>query len=268
MRHIPTNNLETHNKKPMKSWKSGIIKRLRYALTEEWREKLSRAAIIKREREKKTFELYKSFVDWEVKKYIKPFIEEIDERNRFIEEGNKQCPKCESKNIVDRMANTKWSVHWDMYWSGYSIFWTGSSYVNWSVDWETVTLPVCHCNNCSNEWIKKTTESTAKNDILESHSFNIYFLILSIEKYLEWKYDDNLVYNKKMRKEKAFQIFLDEIKSYKEALKNFSIETLAYLYYANKIGLYQDDNVYRYRFPQNVIEILQKLWFKYWFEDG
>lgn len=285
MSHHSLNNLGIKPKNQKEGTpKADLIKRIGYALTEKWREKLSRAknikgerlsreAIIKREREEKKFESYKNFINQEIEDYIKPFIEEIKESNKNIEKRNKKCPNCSSWNVVDRIWNTIWSVHGEVHWSWYVGWWLfythGSSHVHWSVDWKTETLPVCHCNDCSNERIKNETKSAYLHDILESKDYIIWFFIDDIEDYLQWKYEDNLIYNEKTRKEKAYQQLLDKIKDEKEKLKNLSIETLAYLYgAARKTKSYYIDDTYRYRFPKNVIEILQKLWFKYWFEES
>lgn len=230
--------------------------------------------------EKRRLELYKEFVDWEVKNYIKPFVDEINMKNERIREKNITCPNCGSKNVVNRIWNTVWEVHWnvdwEVHWRG-SVFGgifgvVGSSYLNWhvywNVDWKTETLPVSHCNNCSNEWYKEELKSTRINDVLKYNSYNPYLLVRGMDKYLMWKYDDILIDDEKEREERAYQTFLDDNEIYFKNLKGLSIETLAYLYKADDEKDYYGNGPYKYRFPLRMVEILQKLWFKYWFEEN
>ena len=228
----------------------------------------------------KYFESYKNFVDWEISNYIEQFIPEIEEFNKNIEEKNTTCPNCGSKNVVNRIWNTVWRVHWWVDWNvvwKWSIWWNllfwvyGSSWVRWEVhweiNWETETLPISHCNDCSNEWKKENKRSTSIKEILKDKDYIIGVFIWYIEKYLEWEYDDILIDDEKARKEGAAKTFFNEIWDIYTYLKDLSIESLAYLYAAKHTNYYFLRETYEYKLPDNIVEILKFLWFQYWFED-
>lgn len=157
--------------------------------------------------EEKKFKLYKGFVDWELENLASRFRIDIEKYNSLIESRNTTCPNCWSKDVVNRIWNTTWSVHGEIHWS-WHITWSlfhihGSSHVDWFVDWKTETLPVSHCNNCSNEWIQQSKKSTYTSDIIKREfAPKASVLIWEIEKYLKWEYTDILIDDEKKGKKK------------------------------------------------------------------
>ena len=229
--------------------------------------------------EEKKFKLYKDFVDGEVEKLISPIRSKTEEENKKIEARNKTCPHCWGKNVVNRIWNIVWNVHGEVHWSwkiswgvSWWLFYThgsiyGSSYVDWSVDWKTETLPVSHCNDCTNEWKQESKKSTYSTDIIKDVSIYANYFVYDIEKYLEWKYTDILIDDEKDREEKAFNQFLDETHLWLKKVEWVSIETLAYLYAAKHSWYYYNDDTYKYKFPKEIENVLERIWFKYWFEN-
>lgn len=219
------------------------------------------------EKEEK-FKLYKEFVKWELENLASKFRINIEKDNERTESRNKTCPNCWGKNVVNRIWNTTWNVHGEVHWSWYVSWWLfyvqGSSHVDWYVKWKTETLPVSHCNDCSNEWIQKSKKSTYDSDIIkEDISPKANLLIWKIGKYLEWEYTDILIDDEKERQEKAFNKLLDESRNYLNGLNGISIETLAYLYSAHESWYWYIDESYQYKFPKNIENVLEKIWFKY-----
>ena len=174
------------------------IKARKKAKTEE-QERLKLLEL--QEKKKKYQERKEKITSWHNDYYereVKNISEYNQKRLEKIEKENSVCPKCGSKNIINKIKRAKGEVHGDSHTystSSYSSFLFGSSsysssHSNSKIDGELDTFPVNKCKDCGNEWNVKTFEKCKViDDFSQRDSYVPGFLRRRIDEYLEMKYD-------------------------------------------------------------------------------
>lgn len=72
-------------------------------------------------------------VSQEIDVYIQKVVKAFQRQNEEIERQNTTCPNCQGKEVVNHI-------------------------LSWCIEWKDTTLTVCHCSDCSNEWLSNENE--------------------------------------------------------------------------------------------------------------
>ena len=72
-------------------------------------------------------------VSQEIDVYVQKVVKAFQRENEEIERQNTTCPNCQGKDVVDHI-------------------------LSWCIEWKDKTLTVCHCSDCSNEWLSNENE--------------------------------------------------------------------------------------------------------------
>ena len=150
-------------------------------------------------------------------------IEQTAFARKWEEKNNASCPKCNSKNIVNKIAQVEGTS------SGTSSIFGG--YSSSSID----TYPVNHCNDCGNEWIrKKVTISSVENN-MENLLLGILYNMEKYNKIMHGPYNKNDLKEKFNSKEEKINSLSQDLakaideRDYLEAAQKIHIESLPYL---------------------------------------
>lgn len=234
------------------------------------------------------------FVNQEIDAYIQKVVKDFQRQNEEIERQNTTCPNCQSNDVVDRILS--WCIEWEdttltvCHCSDCSNEWlnneneegnaTCSKCNSWSIvhriikNWyikgwenEREIETVCHCNWCSNEWLKQEKKIDDIEYIIRISDQFIHRLHIIIEDCLYHKYEEDVDPNDSNKlNEKRVQNFRKIIKRY-PGFEDLSIESLEYLRWLNLQRYMWSWNPYTYRIGrEKVINVLKQLWFKYSFE--
>lgn len=145
----------------------------------------------------------------------------------YAEKSNSVCPKCSSKNVINKISRIQGSSNGSI--SGYSTLFYGELYG--SSSGKIDTNEVNHCKDCDHEWQKSTNTYRYSKDILGSKIRNVKYYLENYNKYINCEYDAsdlNEKYNS--LEEKKLALYKEWKESYvAERIKEFwagiSIET-------------------------------------------
>lgn len=260
-----------------------------------WKEKREReqAAIKQQElQEQEQLQQRMNFVNQEMDAYVQNAIKEIQRQNEEIERQNTTCPNCQGKNVVDHILS--WSMESKdttlnvCHCSDCSNEWLNNKneennktcpkcngwnvvnriIKNWYIEgwdkkkwWKIET--VCHCDDCSNEWVKqeKKKDDAEYIRLISENLANRLHII--IEDCLYHKYYEDVDPNDENKlNESRVQKFREIIHKY-PGFENLSIESLEYLEWLNDISYLGSWNPYKYVFREKIVYALKQLWFKY-----
>lgn len=129
-------------------------------------EKQARA---ERERKQKIIEQEVSIVEKRAEEQsLQDYIEGSDRMIML----NSECPKCWSKQIVDKITRLQWK--WEIDWYFRSGFFSGS----WSIDgeFEMDTNEINNCNDCWNQRKKHTLYYDTEEEIIEDMMYKIRWI--------------------------------------------------------------------------------------------
>lgn len=149
---------------------------------------------IKKEKYQERKKLISDYLNAYYEEEYKKAQKEQKKYNEIAKEANSVCPKCGSKNIINKIRRTKGEIHGEGYSHVYpSSFLLSSSYSSSSysnLDGEVDTHPVNKCKDCGNEWAIKEPQKAAEENIFNnSFSLKPGFLYRKIRSYFSLKYD-------------------------------------------------------------------------------
>lgn len=206
------------------------------------------------------------------------------ERRERVEKENSVCPKCGSKNVVQKVIRGKGEIHGKgsssisgsigggLLGIGGSLYGSGNS----KIDGEFDTYPVNRCKDCEHEWnVTEFERIDATDDFSKYGSISPGYLYRRIEEYYEMKYDPKDVKEECNSLEEKREKFCKEqstrfaLKGYKTAPR-YMIEVALYEgftehYYfedfldKKKFNYHKGDDKYSYTMTDEMWEIAKKI---------
>jgi hypothetical protein len=170
-------------------------------------------------------EEYKKFHDICEKEY-----EDTDKWHRnYVKRTNEECPKCQSKNVNDRIQRLQGEFSGSM--SGSRSLFSGS--LSGSSRGTIDTNEVNKCNDCQHEWKKEKDTYTSVTDKEKSHYSDLRWLLNDYKTAMEAEIDKNdlaEVFNTNEEKREAALNKLLTGYRFKEVKKFFGEYTIEAIY--------------------------------------
>lgn len=171
----------------------------------------------------------------------------IYERKKRLETT---CPKCDSKNVVDKINRIKGEINGNSSGGGSLFGWSSYGSLHGSID----TYAVKKCNNCQHEW--KTDVSYPNREGLKDKLNYIFYVLDAFNDVKRVKYDKNDLKEKFNSKEEKRLAKENEAKNYwaipkaKELFGGMKVSIVKQMlyeyassYYKDKMGEIYDENV-------------------------
>lgn len=167
--------------------------------------------------------------------------------SKMVDEENCKCPKCGSRNVINKIVRTKGELHGKGSNESFSLSTSSDglftpthyshsySYGNSKIDGKLDTYPVNKCNECGNEWYIKKAEMPREEDDFETYSSpSPRQLFYVVKDFLKMKYDPFDVTDKcnsleeKQEKQIERTSVSDRFKAYRNAPR-YMVEYALYL---------------------------------------
>ena len=232
---------------------------------------------------KKAYQERKAKIDNYLNDYYEKTDKKLEERyeqdKARAEKINSTCPKCGSKNVVQKIVRTKGELHGEGNCHGYgshSLFGGSySSYGHSEIDGKLDTYPVNRCKDCENEW--KVVEVEYPHNYYDAFStYNSFCparLLFSIEDYLEMKFNPEDMKEECNSLEEKREKYIEKTSSSSflvdyQNVPRYMIEYALYLAIIGRWGIpdwnklfnyHKDDDKYSFTMSDELWELVKKL---------
>jgi hypothetical protein len=244
------------------------------------------ARIAAQQERKRKYQERKAKIDAYLSEYHKKQFNITWEANKkhreFAEEQNSICPKCGSKNIINRVSRGKGEIHGEghhssEYSSSHFLFGSHSEYSSHGyskLDGEFDTLPVNKCKDCGHEWHIKEPLRDREEDIFSQFEYENERLFDYVREYYELEYDPNDITEECNSLDEVIERFFEKTKDH-WCLAKFRKVPRYMIDYAlyqgmtkyswhtrdlgGELGYREDLDEYSYVMPDDVWEIVKKI---------
>ena len=232
-----------------------------------------RLEIAKAEKEKYK-ERKKMIDDYFAEEYTKAqkIIQKFElESQKEADKINSVCPNCGSRNVVQKIIQTKGELHGNG--SSYSV--STYSYGTSKVDGKIDTYPVNRCKDCENEWYIAVPKTEKYHDPYKAYdSYEPEYLLRHIYDYIKLSYDPYNIREEYNSLEEKREKFIEKTARVLDCYKHSPRYAMDYAlftaingysgrYFFDDIKEYFGDFVakdaYTYEMPDELWEIVKKL---------